>query len=355
MCIRLCIKLAVAGFLTVAAAGAVNAIQLTPVVDPTATMPIPADFVQRTKTVRSARFLLPELLRQFNDKLFADVVQRAIERTGSEVEHILTWAPDSGVLVAIDIQTEKVPAPGSTAKSLLGQGARVVGAGRNYAAVMARELAIPQQLEAAPLPNWQRSAVESRFLWYTKTTDGYQASGYPYLMVVRDAGALNENQKLKKALDDADSRTLTLSMARTATRIVRDAKARQRIRDLETSAVQTLAKLDEINERLRRALEEAERIGAVIDTLAKLSAVLELGAQIEMARSAIGPDTPTGVLQAKSNAELSDELSRAHLRGQDVVRGLEQTQTEVRDNFIIQKNQIVLELSKQNAPIRRIP
>lgn len=313
-------------------------------------IPVDSEFQGRMRTAADWAALLRNGLSWINEIGFAQTVKAALEGSSAEVKSLLDWTPSEGVLLELRVQVPTVPTPGFNNRMLVGNGAHVVGVGSDPSAVLATYFARGKDLKENPTSGWKISPDDSKYLWITKTPRAYHVGRISYSELTRTGAAVLAQQELSQALSQAEDRRLVLSMADHAARTAVKAQLRTTINSLRKSAAESLQKMDDINSKLKAELEQVSKLEALAATFNQLAQVFTLAAQISMAQSSLGPDTPAEVIQAQSKAELRDAIEQARQRGQDTAAVLQNSRTEVTNQFIIQRNTLVIKLKDAGAP-----
>jgi hypothetical protein len=298
-------------------------------------------------------------LNWLNDLGFEHQITQSLDSQAPEVMKIFNWASPGGVLIEVPVQVPKVQlGPAPERQLLSSNAAAIVGAGTSAENTLAgrfTDYGPDAPIRLGLRENWRISPEFSRFLWITKDKQGYHFQRYDYSLILRRAGAIYASKELLAKLTFAQDALILMNMVDRAVKEEKNAEAKRTILSLQQSAISALKQLDAINKQLKDQLDAAARLNKAANTISAIGSVLSLASKIAVVQTELGSQTPTDILHAQSDADLNNAISSAEQKGQQVIEGIEQSQTIQQQNFIQQKSIIILQLKQEGAPVYLLP
>lgn len=317
------------------------------------------EFQGRVSSLGNVSDALPALLNYINDVGFRGNVEAALESAGPEINKLLQWAPERGVLVGVTVQVPLIQPDGFVLREVLGGGI-VYGLSASPQGALAsyfeRTSSGRGVLRPAPKTDWVISQEWSKHFWITRSPQGgVHVRRYEFGYLNRVGGDLFLNQELRRSLAQVEERDLLMTMADAAVKKAKTTATKQRIASLRKDAAGALQRLDTINAQLKAELERGAQMASVATTLGAIGSFISLAGQIDAVSSQLGSGTPAEILNAQSTADLNAALAAARQRNATAIQALQDTQTIETKNFILHKQTLVIELQNNGVPVDVIP
>lgn len=224
-------------------------------------------------------------LNGFGQQQTRDGIRRAVEKTINAQKPFLEWT-GQGVLLNARVITRVDPNTPLRAWAVLGDGATVVGSGKTAEEALLTAWR-KDTLNAGVPDGWSLDQTMSTYLWVRLKSDGtISTEGVPRGTMydldkrVRDNWAQMEVRRFENELGNLEAWN---QVAKTAKARLADRQSRKTIDDALQAIVDSQARVREINEKLKAALDKARAAQETVQLIATLQGVVSVAQLTQMA------------------------------------------------------------------------
>lgn len=242
-------------------------------------------------------------LSALNQKALDYRIDAAMAVHSAEIERLLGYAGDGGVLVISDIFFQENDA-GRTYFTA-NEHTYIVGISEKPEVAQLLAMDIKQISPQVP-PGMQKDFAKSTAFWFRKDAGGRIVRDSQSLdMLLRKTSGLYSSELVKRSVVRSLRSKEISRIVDALSQKTHDAKLRAQLKALNDSRTQALSKLEEINEELKRQLELAERARSKLAFLDAMGTILDFAQLV----AEVSRDMPQNVKNALDSQTTVDGLS----------------------------------------------